>query len=85
MSFLHEPSRGGTRGGKDQFAWKDVEVDKHRENYLGNKSLHAKVDFKKFLVYNYHAGTCMFADCALLLLIAAAATYVCVCVFLNNS
>ena len=32
---IHEPSRGGTRGGKDQFTWKDVEVDKHRENYLG--------------------------------------------------
>ena len=30
--------RGGTRGGKDQFEWEDVKVDKHRENYLG-KSL----------------------------------------------
>ena len=27
--------RGGVRGGKDQFEWDDVKVDKDRENYLG--------------------------------------------------
>ena len=32
---LYEPSRGGTRGGKDQFVWENVKVDKYRENYLG--------------------------------------------------
>ena len=65
MSFLHEPSRGGTRGGKDQFAWKDVEVDKHRENYLGKKSLNAKLDFI----------TIMYV-CLLMLLNTINATYV---------
>ncbi|XP_043921969.1 multiple myeloma tumor-associated protein 2 [Protopterus annectens] len=29
-------SRGGVRGGQDQFCWEDVKADKHRENYLGN-------------------------------------------------
>ncbi|XP_067148149.1 multiple myeloma tumor-associated protein 2 isoform X2 [Apteryx mantelli] len=29
-------SRGGVRGGQDQFSWEDVKVDKQRENYLGN-------------------------------------------------
>ena len=32
---IHEPSRGGNRGGKDNFTWDGVKVDKHRENYLG--------------------------------------------------
>ena len=32
---LYEPTRGGNRGGKDQFAWEDVKSDKYRENYLG--------------------------------------------------
>lgn len=27
--------REGNRGGRDQFEWDDVKVDKHRENYLG--------------------------------------------------
>ena len=35
MSYM--PVRGGTRGGKDQFQWDDVKVDKHRENYLGKR------------------------------------------------
>ena len=30
------PSRGGVRGGKDQFDWEDVKGDKYRENYLGH-------------------------------------------------
>ncbi|KAI6654733.1 Multiple myeloma tumor-associated protein 2-like [Oopsacas minuta] len=30
------PSRGGVRGGKDQFDWEDVKADKYRENYLGH-------------------------------------------------
>lgn len=28
---------GGVRGGQDQFNWDDVKVDKHRENYLGER------------------------------------------------
>nr|XP_036873145.1 multiple myeloma tumor-associated protein 2 isoform X6 [Manis javanica] len=28
-------SRGGVRGGQDQFNWEDVKTDKQRENYLG--------------------------------------------------
>ena len=35
MAGIHHPTRGGTRGGGDQFDWDDVKVDKHRENYLG--------------------------------------------------
>lgn len=33
---MYHPSRGGVRGGQDQFDWEDVKGDKHRENYLGN-------------------------------------------------
>eukprot|EP00800_Vazella_pourtalesii_P012565 TRINITY_DN2950_c0_g1_i1.p2 TRINITY_DN2950_c0_g1~~TRINITY_DN2950_c0_g1_i1.p2 ORF type:complete len:164 (-),score=38.18 TRINITY_DN2950_c0_g1_i1:40-531(-) len=33
---LRMPSRGGVRGGKDQFDWEDVKADKYRENYLGH-------------------------------------------------
>uniref|UniRef100_UPI00358F2E2A multiple myeloma tumor-associated protein 2 isoform X4 n=1 Tax=Myxine glutinosa TaxID=7769 RepID=UPI00358F2E2A len=33
---MHHPTRGGVRGGQDQFSWDDVKMDKHRENYLGN-------------------------------------------------
>ncbi|KAI9485485.1 MAG: kinase phosphorylation protein-domain-containing protein [Benjaminiella poitrasii] len=33
---MFHPSRGGTRGGRDQFSWEDVKEDKHRENYLGH-------------------------------------------------
>ncbi|XP_073533282.1 multiple myeloma tumor-associated protein 2 [Phyllobates terribilis] len=29
-------SKGGVRGGQDQFNWEDVKTDKQRENYLGN-------------------------------------------------
>jgi hypothetical protein len=36
------PSRGGVRGGRDQFSWDKVKNDKHRENYLGH-SIHAPV------------------------------------------
>ncbi len=32
---VFHPSRGGVRGGKDQFNWDDVKTDKDRENYLG--------------------------------------------------
>lgn len=32
---IHHPTRGGTRGGKDQFDWDDVKTDKDRECYLG--------------------------------------------------
>lgn len=39
---MYHPSRGGVRGGRDQFSWDDVKVDKHRENYLGH-SLKAPV------------------------------------------
>ena len=32
---MYHPSRGGVRGGQDQFDWEDVKADKYRENYLG--------------------------------------------------
>ena len=34
---VHMPTRGGVRGGQDQFAWEEVKVDKDRENYLGEE------------------------------------------------
>ncbi|XP_035212489.1 multiple myeloma tumor-associated protein 2 homolog [Stegodyphus dumicola] len=39
---MYNPSRGGVRGGADQFTWESVKTDKHRENYLGH-SLKAPV------------------------------------------
>ncbi|GIY91734.1 multiple myeloma tumor-associated protein 2 homolog [Caerostris extrusa] len=33
---MYNPSRGGVRGGADQFTWESVKTDKHRENYLGH-------------------------------------------------
>jgi len=33
---MFHPTRGGTRGGKDQFKWDDVKTDKDRECYLGH-------------------------------------------------
>ena len=39
---MFHPSRGGARGGRDQFNWDDVKNDKDRFNYLGN-SLKAAV------------------------------------------
>lgn len=33
---MYHPTRGGVRGGRDQFSWEDVKVDKHRENFLGH-------------------------------------------------
>ncbi|KAK4759951.1 hypothetical protein SAY87_023082 [Trapa incisa] len=39
---MYHPTRGGVRGGRDQFSWEDVKVDKHRENYIGH-SLKAPV------------------------------------------
>ncbi|XP_057980539.1 uncharacterized protein LOC131166210 [Malania oleifera] len=33
---MYHPTRGGVRGGRDQFSWDDVKLDKHRENYLGH-------------------------------------------------
>lgn len=33
---LHHPTRGGVRGGKDQFSWDNVKSDKDRECYLGH-------------------------------------------------
>ena len=32
---IYHPSRGGVRGGADQFDWDDVKTDKDRECYLG--------------------------------------------------
>lgn len=32
---MYHPSRGGVRGGQDQFDWEDVKADKYRESYLG--------------------------------------------------
>ena len=37
---MYMPPRGGARGGKDQFEWDEVKVDKHRENYLGEALTH---------------------------------------------
>lgn len=34
-STMFGSSRGGVRGGQDQFNWEDVKTDKQRENYLG--------------------------------------------------
>ncbi|XP_022134526.1 multiple myeloma tumor-associated protein 2 homolog [Momordica charantia] len=39
---MYHPTRGGVRGGRDQFSWEDVKVDKHRENFIGH-SLKAPV------------------------------------------
>lgn len=39
---MFHPSRGGVRGGQDQFSWDNVKEDKYRENYLGH-SLKAPV------------------------------------------
>ncbi|SAL96074.1 hypothetical protein [Absidia glauca] len=36
IDIMFHPTRGGTRGGRDQFSWEDVKTDKDRENYLGN-------------------------------------------------
>jgi hypothetical protein len=33
---MFHPTRGGVRGGKDQFNWDDVKNDKHRDFYLGH-------------------------------------------------
>lgn len=33
---MYHPTRGGVRGGRDQFTWDEVKVDKHRENYMGH-------------------------------------------------
>tara|TARA_R110002050_G_scaffold94226_6_gene196255 strand:+ start:339 stop:566 length:228 start_codon:yes stop_codon:yes gene_type:complete len=30
------PSRGGCRGGRDQFDWEDVKGDKYKEFYIGH-------------------------------------------------
>lgn len=37
---MFHPSRGGTRGGKDQFNWDEVKGSKDREFYIGH-SVHA--------------------------------------------
>jgi len=34
---MFHPSRGGNRGGADQFTWDEVKSDKYRENYLETK------------------------------------------------
>ncbi|CAI5462310.1 unnamed protein product [Closterium sp. Yama58-4] len=34
--IMYHPTRGGVRGGKDQFKWDDVKSDKFRENFLGH-------------------------------------------------
>lgn len=33
---MYHPTRGGVRGGKDQFTWDQVKADKDRECYLGH-------------------------------------------------
>lgn len=39
---MFNPSRGGSRGGRDKFDWEELKDDKDRYNYLGN-SLKARV------------------------------------------
>ncbi len=39
---MHHPTRGGNRGGQDQFDWEDVKADKHRESYLGESKFFVK-------------------------------------------
>lgn len=50
---MYNPSRGGVRGGADQFTWESVKTDKHRENYLGtiNFNVTALNNFTCFWVY----------------------------------
>jgi hypothetical protein len=38
MDRISGPTRGGTRGGKDQFDWKNVASDKDREYYIGHSA-----------------------------------------------
>ena len=45
--------RGGTRGGKDQFDWEDVRVDKDRENYLGQVTVKLEKVISRLLVFNF--------------------------------
>jgi len=44
--------RGGTRGGKDQFDWDDVKVDKDRENYLGQVTKSEEMACVKVYLYS---------------------------------
>jgi hypothetical protein len=37
---MYHPSRGGVRGGQDQFDWEDVKADKYRESYLGESKVY---------------------------------------------
>lgn len=57
---IHMPTRGGTRGGQDQFEWEDVKVDKDRENYLGEIGAFPLKDFtsdrsRQFFHYSFCA------------------------------
>ncbi|XP_002163449.2 multiple myeloma tumor-associated protein 2 homolog isoform X1 [Hydra vulgaris] len=36
MAGIYHPSRGGVRGGQDQFKWEDVKNDKDKEYYIGH-------------------------------------------------
>ena len=38
MAGIYHPSRGGVRGGQDQFKWEDVKNDKDKEYYIGLKT-----------------------------------------------
>ena len=33
---MFHPTRGGVRGGKDQFSWEAVKADNHKDFYLGH-------------------------------------------------
>ena len=45
---MFHPSRGGVRGGADQFEWEDVKADKYRECYLGrNARSHVRFGIKQ--------------------------------------
>lgn len=43
---MYHPTRGGNRGGQDQFDWEDVKADKYRESYLGESKLCREVKNK---------------------------------------
>ncbi|KII73681.1 Multiple myeloma tumor-associated protein 2 [Thelohanellus kitauei] len=58
FDYIDDPIRGGVRGGRDQFTWEQVKLDRDRENYLGH-SVKAPVGRSQggpdFLWYEKHS------------------------------
>lgn len=50
---MYHPSRGGVRGGQDQFDWEDVKADKYRENYLGESQVCSNSLITEFGLLNF--------------------------------